>query len=170
MSEEPPLPKCHTIGPLDSAARANEIRDVFADRVERLSIRTSTSTSDKPSEYVILSTPQSTAAEAQLLAVSMREEGIQDLHVYKRGAWANRIALGIYAGPAMAERRRAAIADLGFAVEVVSRSERHQQLWLDMESVDTAADVEGLNRTLASVAPDMNLLPVPCNRLFVARR
>jgi hypothetical protein len=162
------LPKCHTIGPVVSSARADQLRDVFVDRVDRVLVRTSPT--DKPSDYLVLSPPQPSAEETQLLAARMREAGIRDLHVYRRGAHANRIALGIYAGSATAETRRASLAALGFAAEVMPRTAGGEQFWVDMESADTADAVGALNRTLASVAPDLNLFPVACNRLFVARQ
>ena len=120
--------------------------------------------------FGILSAVQPSADEARLLATRLREAGVDDLHVYARGAYANRIGLGLYAGPKLAEARRAALASLGFDTEVVPRAPAPRPLWLDIEVASTVAADEALKQTLAPVAPRLSLAPIPCSSLVAARQ
>lgn len=161
-------PSCRTVGPIDSRAHADQIKAVLAGNVRRVAVRPGADR--RSTDYLILSAAQATADEARLLATQLREAGIGDLHVYARGAFANRIGLGLYAGPKTAEARRAALAILGFETEVVQRARGDQPLWLDIEVASTVAADEALRQALAPVAPRLDLAPIPCSSLVAARQ
>jgi RND family efflux transporter MFP subunit len=161
-------PSCRTLGPIDSADRADQIKALLAGKVGRLEIRAAGN--DAAPGYVILTPPQPTAEEARLLAAKMRAAGIKDLHVYGSGPKRNRIALGMYASLKPAQTRRDALATLGFAASVLPGTQPDKSLWLDMQVGNTPAALEALNRTVAAVAPGLRLAAVPCNELVAARR
>lgn len=161
-------PNCRTVGPIESRAHADEIRAALAGNVSRVAVRAGAI--GRPTDYVILSAVQPSADEARLLATRLREAGVDDLHVYARGAYANRIGLGLYAGPKLAEARRAALASLGIDTEVVPRAPAPRPLWLDIEVPSTIAADETLKRALESVAAHLSLAPIPCSSVVAARQ
>jgi len=80
------------------------------------------------SGYLVVTPAASGTEHRSALLARLRDAGFNDLAVLARGPHAGRIALGVYRGPRSAERRRAALAERGFDVEVVVRSNA-QRRW-----------------------------------------
>ena len=58
----------------------------------------------------------------------LREAGIDHLSLIGRGAYAGRVSLGVYNGTRSAERRRAALTELGFEAKIAPLR-RTQRTW-----------------------------------------
>ena len=162
------VPRCRTLGPIESADRADQIKTLLAGRVGRLEIRATGN--DEPAGFMLLSPPQPTLADARSLAGKMRDAGIDDLQLLAAGSNRNRIALGQYGNEKRALARRDALAGLGFESEILPRTQPDKALWLDMEVGNTPAAIDSLNQIVAAVAPGLNLVAAPCNELVAARR
>lgn len=122
--------ECRTAGPLDDRRQVDGITEALA----RLSIESTVreTTTAKPNGYVVLAAPGDSDADVWGLADRLRASGVHDLLVMGRGDYAGHVALGTYAGPLTAERRRARLADLGFDVEVRARSRSRPAWWVDV--------------------------------------
>jgi len=159
-------PSCRTVGPIESPARADQIKAALSARVGRVEVRAATN--PVPDDYLILSPPQPTEAEASQLIARLRAAGIEDLYLYARGTYANRVGLGLFAGRNRAEVRRAELAALGFDSEIVRRTRTDKAVWLDMQVAGTLAADDSLRRALANLAPGLNLAAIPCSSLVAA--
>jgi hypothetical protein len=88
------------------------------------------------------------AAKAQLLA--LRDAGIDDLHVIRRGNMANAISLGLYSRKTHLERRIASLETAGVKPQVQERYRTYKSSWFD---VVTAADSLFSDEALAERFP-----------------
>src|SRR5436190_1365258 len=68
---------------------------------------------------------------AQALARQLSERGVRDYYVVTAGDQPNTISLGLFHDQANADKRRDEVAKLGFAPQVVARTEQLPVYWID---------------------------------------
>jgi len=135
---------CLVYDALDDEDKARSLAQV----AERLGARAEIQvvSTARLSGYIVVTPPEPQRERRRALAKQLRVAGITDFTTVYRGVYAGRISLGVYNGPRSAgerraelaalaaDRRRAALAALGFETEVqpFSRAERRWRLDLGL--------------------------------------
>jgi RND family efflux transporter MFP subunit len=151
--------QCQTIGPLKNAPEADRVMAAIADQATQIGVREVNQAS--ADEYLILSPPQSSTQEAQLLTDQMKTAGFEDFYIFNRGPHKGRVSLGLYRDKVIAEEKRSWLAKIGFESELVPRRKAHPRFWLDVElrpritALDLGEATESLGRA--------DLATTPCN-------
>ena len=117
--------------------------------------------------YLVVSTPEEHAGGTRALAARLHAAGVRDVAPLTRGAQKGRLSLGAYNGPQSAERRRAALAELGFAVAVEPRTETERRWRVELRlppGLEARAGHEALSREVGAPVP----APAACQSLRTA--
>lgn len=153
---------CATLGPIDTAERAEALHAHIAPEVRQARLRQARGKDTK--DYMILTPAAENIEEALALAKAIRQAGLEDVSVVRRGKNALRVSIGIYTGKTGADRHRDRGAALGFETEVVPRMRQTKSFWLDIDSGPDNA----LATLLADIAPDVESTVEQCDRFVVA--
>ncbi len=150
-------PRCAAIGPLDDAGQAERLARALEDngagaRVEREAIV-------ETAGFIVLTPPAGDLDAAKRLAATIAAAGIRDMVVLRRGDYANRVSLGVFAKESTAERRRDDLAALGFTTTVLERT-RSRDGWV--VHVRLPAGVEA-GRLLPAAAAELVAGPHACD-------
>ncbi len=161
MPAEPTDRICRTIGPIANASDAERIMTTLTGQATQLRLRVESQSSAE--SYLLLAAPQPTLQDSRALTEKMQAVGFNDFYIFWRGPHKGRISLGVYRNKVYAEERRTLLAGLGFASELVPRTEGDSsRLWLDVEllpriaSLDLAAAGEMLGKDDLATSPCEN--------------
>jgi len=153
---------CATLGPIDTAERAEALRVQVAPKVREARLRQVRR--EDTQDYMILTPAAANLAEALALLEAIRQAGIEDVSVVRRGKNALRVSIGYYKSKKGADGRRDRGAALGFETEVVPRMMQTESFWLDIGGGPDNA----LAALLADIAPDVASTVEQCDRFVVA--
>jgi hypothetical protein len=149
--------QCQTIGPLKNAPEADRVMAAIAGQATQIGVREVNQAS--ADEYLILSPPQPSMQEAQLLTEQMKTAGFEDFYIFRRGPHKGRVSLGLYRDKVIAEEKRTWLANIGFESELVPRRKAQPRFWLDVEllpritALDLGEATESLGRSDLATMP-----------------
>jgi len=152
---------------LDDEGRARAL----AQAAERLGARAELQVVNSPRvfSYIVVTPPEPESEQRLTLARELRAAGITDLTIIDRGVYSGRISLGVYRGPRSADRRRAALAALGFEAEVRARR-RTQRTWrLDL-GLPPGLDPDVVHAALSDETDGEAVVSGACEPLLTAGR
>ena len=134
-TEEVPVEEaqyCGTVGPLEEERDANALVEALTEREMAAVIRKESV--QKASGFWVIIPPFSTRQEARAEENRLASASVEDYRRFYRGEYKNGISLGIYSRRRNAEIRKAAIEAKGFSPELVPRTRRITELWLDYKA------------------------------------
>ncbi|QBB69490.1 SPOR domain-containing protein [Pseudolysobacter antarcticus] len=120
---------CRSIGTFPTQADVRRVIDALTPLVKRIQYREVRATQAR-GYWVYLAAHESreqALAAARLLAA----KGVRDYYVVTAGENQNTISLGLFHEQGNAEKRRSEIAALGFAAQVIARTEELPVYWVD---------------------------------------
>ena len=126
---EPRSGSCASIGPFPTQADMRGALNALTPLVARIQYREARSTETRG--YWVYLPAQASRERALALARQLSEKGVRDYYVVTAGDQPNTISLGLFHDQANAEKRREEVAKLGFAPEVVARTEELPVYWID---------------------------------------
>jgi hypothetical protein len=134
-TEEVPVEEvqyCGTVGPLEEEKDANSLLETLAEREMAAVIRKESV--QKASGFWVIIPPFATVQEARVEENRLASASVKDYRRFYRGEFKNGISLGIYSRRRNADIRKAAIEAKGFSPEVVPRTRRITEFWLDYKA------------------------------------
>lgn len=120
---------CRTLGPFATQADMRAAMQVLTPQVRRIQYRNARATQSRG--YWVYLPAVKSREEALGLARSLSSKGVRDYYVVTAGEQQNTVSLGLFREQANAERRRAEITALGFAPEVIQRTEELPVYFVD---------------------------------------
>jgi cell division septation protein DedD len=120
---------CASIGPFPTQADMRSALNALTPLVARIQYREASATETRG--YWVYLAAQSSREKALALARQLSEKGVRDYYVVTAGDQPNTISLGLFHDQANADKRRDEVAKLGFAPEVVARTEELPVYWID---------------------------------------
>ncbi len=157
---------CRTLGPIGTAEQAKALKDAITPQV--LDVRLRQKSLETTKDYMILTDAAENLSDALKLADEIRDAGIADVAVFRRGKNALRVSVGYYSGLVGAERRRDRVVNLGFDAEVVPRFVRKDQFWLDIEAGPDSIRPDAMALVMDSIAADLESSSVQCDQFAAA--
>jgi cell division septation protein DedD len=120
---------CSSIGPFPTQADMRTVLNALTPLVARIQYREASATETRG--YWVYLPAQSSREKALALARQLSERGVRDYYVVTAGDQPNTISLGLFHDQANADKRRDEVAKLGFAPQVVARTEELPVYWID---------------------------------------
>jgi cell division septation protein DedD len=149
--------RCLSIGPFPTQADMRAALNVLTPLVARIQYREAHATETRG--YWVYLPAQPSREQALALARELSKRGVRDYYVVTAGEQQNTISLGLFRDQANAEKRRNEIAALGFAPEVIARTEELPVYWIDYAE-DPRNPVNWRARVAA--AGELRQQPVTC--------
>jgi hypothetical protein len=154
---EPRNGTCTSIGPFPTQADMRGALNALTPLVARIQYREAHSTETRG--YWVYMPAQPSREKALALARQLSEKGVRDYYVVTAGDQPNTISLGLFRDQANADKRRDEMARLGFAADVVARTEELPVYWIDFaEERDHPVDW----RARVPAQPDLRQQSVRC--------
>jgi hypothetical protein len=148
---------CLSIGPFPTQADMRGAMNKLTPLVERLQFREARATQSRG--YWVYLPAMDSREQALGVARQLSAKGVRDYYVVTAGDQQNTISLGLFRDQANAERRRSEIAALGFAPQLIQRTEDLPVYWVDFAD-DPAHPVNW--RSLMPDMVDIREQPVAC--------
>lgn len=120
---------CYTLGPFSNQADLRRAFNAIAPHIARSRQRQSVETEDRG--FWVFLPAVASREEALRLARDLNAAGLRDYYVVTAGEEENTISLGLFRQEANAQRRREALAALGFEAQLERRREETVSYWLD---------------------------------------
>ncbi len=160
--EEGEATDCASFGPLSTAAEADAVQHLLAERGLQPSRRQETTL--EASSYFVLAGPGRDLDDARRIAQTLAGKGVRDLIVMRRGDFARHVSLGVYNALNIAETRSRALAERGIETVIRPRGETTTgtQWWLELSHAITPQQMSTLADDLRSLAPDVQVRPAAC--------
>jgi len=97
--------------------------------------------------YIVVTPPLSDSTSGKVTVADLKAAGEEDVLYIGVGDYINRVSAGVYKTERTANRRRESLLKLGFSFEVLERSRRVQQMWLDVDEMprEVVTDIQSLN-------------------------
>ncbi|MGA8278434.1 MAG: SPOR domain-containing protein [Rhodanobacteraceae bacterium] len=121
--------ECHSIGPFPSQADMRAAMNALLPLTRRVQFREAHATEARG--YWVYLPALATREEALDAARRLSQKGVRDYYVVTAGDQENTVSLGLFHDRGNAERRRTEIAGLGFAPQLIARSEDLPVYWVD---------------------------------------
>jgi len=120
---------CVSIGPFATQSDMRAALRALTPLSRRIQFRDARATQSRG--YWVFLAAMKTREEALGIARALSSKGVRDYYVVTAGDQQNTVSLGLFREQANAERRRAEIAAMGFAPEMVQRTEELPVYWID---------------------------------------
>jgi len=120
---------CVSIGPFPTQADMRGALSALTPLAARIQYREAHATETRG--YWVFLAAQASRERALALARQLSEKGVRDYYVVTVGDQPNTISLGLFHDQINADRRRDEVAKLGFAPEVIARTEELPVYWID---------------------------------------
>lgn len=147
---------CTSIGPFATQADMRGALNALTPLVSRIQYREAHATETRG--YWVYLPATSSREQALGIARQLSARGVRDYYVVTAGDQQNTISLGLFRDKGNAEKRRNEVAALGFAPELVTRTEELPVYWVDFAS-DPQHPVDWHARVSAR---DLREEPVTC--------
>lgn len=121
---------CLSIGPFQTQADMRATLNSLSPLVKRIQYRDDRATQSRG--YWVFLAAMKNREEALGVARTLSSRGVRDYYVVTAGDQLNTISLGLFREQANAERRKAEIAAMGFAPQLVQRTEELPVYWIDL--------------------------------------
>lgn len=148
---------CLSIGPFPTQADMRSAFNRLTPQVERIQFREARATQSRG--YWVYLPALDSREQALGVARQLSAKGVRDYYVVTAGDQQNTISLGLFRDQANAERRRRELAELGFAPQLIQRTEDLPVYWIDF--ADDPAKPVNWRETLAD-ASDLREQKVNC--------
>ncbi len=149
--------RCLSIGPFPTQADVRAALNALTPRVARIQYREAHATETRG--YWVFLPAQPSREQALALARQLSSRGVRDYYVVTAGEQQNTISLGLFRDQGNAEKRRNEIAALGFAPELIARTEELPVYWIDFAE-DPRNPVNW--RSHVAAASELRQQPVTC--------
>lgn len=120
---------CVSIGPFPTQADMRAALNALTPLVPRIQYRDARTTETRG--FWVYLPAQSSREKALMLARALSNKGVRDYYVVTAGDQQNTISLGLFHDEGNARKRLAEIAALGFAPEMIARTEELPVYWVD---------------------------------------
>ncbi|MCB1747682.1 MAG: hypothetical protein KDK06_10930 [Gammaproteobacteria bacterium] len=154
-----PADRCLDIGPFDAAADRDRLRDWLRDYVARTASR-SENVRQRRFFWVYLEPTTDEAAQANL--DDLRNRGVTDYMLIRRGELKNAISLGLFRSQDSVNRRLAEMSEKGYKPVVVPKFETTEKFWLAAQLAAGNEDSLDIPSALLGTA---EARPVSCQAL-----
>ena len=154
--------RCLTVGPLPPEADADAVGDWLSERGARVDIRRN-ERREVPL-YWIYFPPPPTRDEAVALVERLRDQGLDDVLVVRKGDMANAISLGVFSRTDTRDRRLRQLEERGYQPSIAPRYRVREATW-----VDAGAPAGSIEREeVRSAFPRYEVSERPCARDQIA--
>jgi hypothetical protein len=147
---------CTSIGPFGTQADMRGALNALTPLVSRIQYREAHATETRG--YWVYLPAMASREQALTIARQLSAKGVRDYYVVTAGDQQNTISLGLFRDRGNAEKRRNEVAALGFAPELITRTEELPVYWVDFAS-DPA---HPLNWRTHLAQRDLHEEPVTC--------
>ena len=147
---------CTSIGPFATQADMRAALNALTPLVSRIQYREAHATETRG--YWVYLPATSSREQALAMARQLSARGVRDYYVVTAGDQQNTISLGLFRDKGNAEKRRGEVAALGFAPELITRTEELPVYWLDF-ATDPLRPVDWRSRVSTR---DLREQPVTC--------
>jgi cell division septation protein DedD len=147
---------CASIGPFATQADMRAALNALTPHVSRIQYREAHATETRG--YWVYLPATSSREQALAMARQLSAKGVRDYYVVTAGDQQNTISLGLFRDKGNAEKRRGEVAALGFAPELITRTEELPVYWLDF-ATDPLRPVDWRSRVATR---DLREQPVTC--------
>lgn len=148
---------CLSIGPFQTQSDMRSTLNALTPQVRRIQYRDAKATQSRG--YWVFLPAMKTRELALGVARALSSKGVRDYYVVTAGDQLNTISLGLFREKDNAERRRAEITGLGFAPQMIQRTEELPVYWIDFAR---AADRNINWRSHAANATDLKEQAIDC--------
>jgi len=148
---------CHSIGPFQTQSDMRASLGTLTPQVQRIQYRDERATQSRG--YWVFLAAMKTREDALVIARSLSSKGVRDYYVVTAGEQLNTISLGLFRERANAERRKAEIAAMGFAPQLIERTEELPVYWIDF-SIASGKDLDW--RALVANAAGLEERAIDC--------
>lgn len=148
---------CLSIGPFQTQSDMRASLGAMSPVVKRIQYRDERATQSRG--YWVFLEAMKSREEALGVARQLSAKGVRDYYVVTAGEQLNTISLGLFREQANAERRKAEIAGMGFAPQLIQRTEELPVYWIDFAR---SADKPVNWRVLAISASNLEERPIDC--------
>jgi cell division septation protein DedD len=121
---------CTSIGPFATQSDMRAAMQALAPQARRIQFRNARATQSRG--FWVYLPAVKTREEALGVARTLSAKGVRDYYVVTAGEQQNTVSLGLFREQANAERRRAEITAMGFAPELIQRTEELPVYWIDV--------------------------------------
>ncbi len=140
--------RCFSIGPFPTQVDLRRAMSVLGPRVRRIQFREQMTTQARG--YQVYLPAMDSREQALAMARRLSEAGVRDYYVVTAGDQQNTVSLGLFREQNNAQRRQQSIQGLGFSPEILTRTERQPQYWIDYAlGADQELQPQGLGSELA---------------------
>lgn len=154
---------CFTYGPLPDGDESDRLADWFRTRNLWVNQR---QTDEKGRQlFWVYLTPRNTKANAVAAIMDLKNKGVKDLFLIKKGGLVNAISLGLFSTQAAVNSRLSEITGKGYKPVVVPHYGGKKIHWLDIR-INQKAHV--LNEVFEDLPARYNSVPVKCNEIALA--
>jgi len=140
---------CIDVGPFAVASARDKLRDWLRDYAARLAMRSVTVRKNQ-FFWIYLEPGSETTAQAKL--ADLRERGVADTMLIRRGELKNAISLGLFRSQDSVNRRLAELNSKGYQPVVVPRYETSDEFWVSAQFAAEYAEPPVLPASLLGVA------------------
>jgi cell division septation protein DedD len=123
---------CASIGPFGTQADMRGALNALTPLVSRIQYREAHATETRG--YWVYLPAMSSREQALTIARQLSAKGVRDYYVVTAGDQQNTISLGLFRDKGNADKRRNEVAALGFAPDLVTRTEELPVYWVDFAS------------------------------------
>lgn len=148
---------CVSIGPFQTQSDMRATLGAMTPLVKRIQYRDERATQSRG--YWVFLEAMKSREEALGVARTLSGKGVRDYYVVTAGEQLNTISLGLFREQANAERRKADIAAMGFAPQLIQRTEELPVYWIDFAR---SADKPVNWRVLSVNATGLEERPIAC--------
>ncbi|MEE8321094.1 MAG: hypothetical protein V3R68_04550 [Gammaproteobacteria bacterium] len=154
---------CFTYGPLPDGDESDRLADWFRTRHLWVNQR---QTDEKGRQlFWVYLTPRNTKANAVAAFMDLKNKGVSDLFLIKKGGLVNAISLGLFSTQVAVNKRLSEITGKGYKPVVVPHYGGKKIHWLDIR-INQKKHV--LNEVFESLPARYNSVPVKCNEIALA--
>lgn len=121
---------CTSIGPFATQSDMRAAMQALTPQTRRIQFRNARATQSRG--FWVYLPAGKTREEALGVARTLSAKGVRDYYVVTAGEQQNTVSLGLFREQANAERRRAEITAMGFAPELIQRTEELPVYWIDV--------------------------------------
>lgn len=121
---------CTSIGPFATQSDMRAAMQALTPQTRRIQFRNARATQSRG--FWVYLPAGKTREEALGIARTLSAKGVRDYYVVTAGEQQNTVSLGLFREQANAERRRAEITAMGFAPELIQRTEELPVYWIDV--------------------------------------
>ena len=152
-----PLKQCYALGPISNMDEAMAMFDWLQQK--GLSVYLGETEMDVVAYYHVYLPPLADRRSAERKVIRLREMGLTDVTIIRRGSLANGVSLGTYRKQASVKRRLPRLRQLGMEPEVELLMERKQAYRLE---IGPSTNTMSLTQAMRTEFPDVTLESAAC--------